>query len=92
MKRLISVAYELGPLAGEYVIRFHFTPWLCNSLNAGENEETTESKQSKQEELEVKLSQKLRDSLTKLGPTFVKVGQQLSNKKGVIVGAAQYIT
>lgn len=84
MKRILSVAYELGPLAGEYVIRFHFTPWLCNSLNAGENEETTESKQSKQEELEVKLSQKLRDSLTKLGPTFVKVGQQLSIRPDLV--------
>ena len=36
-----------------------------------------ESKQNNKQALERELSQKLRSSLTNLGPTFVKVGQQL---------------
>jgi len=93
-KRILNVAYELGPLAGEYLMEFQIRPWVCGSLmndvvadNDGDNDDdddATEEEQRKKLELETELSQKLRSSLTRLGPTFVKVGQQLSIRPDLV--------
>jgi len=92
MKRLVNIVYELGPVAGEYFMQFHMKPWISQSLNGIENgtaNATIEKKQSKLE-LERKLSLKLRSSLTDLGPTFVKIGQQLSIRPDLVSPTVLY--
>ena len=79
MKRLMSIAYELGPVAGEYLMEFQIRPWVHGLLNVEDDDATMEvEKKRKKHELESSLSQKLRSSLTHLGPTFIKVGYGLS--------------
>ena len=80
-RRIIDIACELGPVAVEYLYKFHLRPRLfvgseCNNLRCeaiGSDEDETRQ-----------LSQKLRDALTNLGPTFIKVGQQLSIRPDLV--------
>lgn len=82
IKRLGSVAHQLAPLAGAYLMEFQVRPRMNRSLNGGDGS-TSEETQRKLR-LESELSQKLRRSLTHLGPTFVKVGQQLSIRPDLV--------
>lgn len=99
MKRLVSIAVELGPVTCEYMIDFHLRPWLRRSLSlalvdaeaaADDAEELLEEERTQKHEMERSLSSKLRSSLTKLGPTFIKVGQQLSIRPDLISPTALY--
>lgn len=97
MKRLVSIAVELGPVTCEYMIDFHFRPWLRRSLSlslvdaeADNAEEVVEEERIQKHEMERSLSSRLRSSLTKLGPTFIKVGQQLSIRPDLISPTALY--
>lgn len=63
LKRLGTVATELGPCIGAYVWDFRlFSP----------------AKQDVANELQQVHAVRLKDTLTRLGPAFVKAGQQLS--------------
>ena len=91
VKRLMNIVCELGPVAGEYVYEFHLKPWIDNELlSSGNNDATTTAttltleQMQQQQELQSELSIKLRTSLTNLGPTFVKVGQQLSIRPDLV--------
>ncbi|KAL7431541.1 hypothetical protein ACHAXH_001518 [Discostella pseudostelligera] len=97
MKRLVSIAVELGPVTCEYMIDFHFRPWLRRSLSlslvdaeADNAEEVVEEERIQKHEMERSLSSRLRSSLTKLGPTFIKVGQQLSIRPDLISPTALF--
>jgi len=134
-KRVCGIISELGPVAGEYVWRFHCQPWVgakleriadgfrdlrgnligepacedrlgngtnnsgntqCDSArldssqhHLADNENRRQSDQiqvtnESNEEIQRNLSQKLRTALTDLGPTFVKVGQQLSIRPDLV--------
>mmetsp|Transcript_22244 Transcript_22244/g.53893 ORF Transcript_22244/g.53893 Transcript_22244/m.53893 type:complete len:597 (-) Transcript_22244:79-1869(-) len=89
MKRLMSIASGLGPVAGGYLLEFHLRPWISRSLDLEDDATTVEGKRAKQI-LESELSQKLRSSLTELGPTFVKIGQQLSIRPDLVSPTVLY--
>ena len=91
MKRLLNVAYELGPVVGEYGWKFHIKPtlWSCVDMQADGEAAMLEDKQKKHE-LESELAQKLRGALTNLGPTFVKIGQQLSIRPDLVSPTVLY--
>lgn len=63
ISRITTVAYEVLPLISSYIIDFKLFPSL---------EETT------RKELETQHAKELRLALTRLGPAFIKLGQQLS--------------
>jgi aarF domain-containing kinase len=65
-------------VAAEYVFEFHVRPRFQQSTVA------SSSSLDIRKQLEVNLSRKLRSSLTTLGPTFVKAGQQLSIRPDLI--------
>ncbi|KAL7548676.1 hypothetical protein ACHAWF_011945 [Thalassiosira exigua] len=79
--RLANVARRLGPVAAEYAAEFHVKPrWRrATAGDAAEEEDEPDAR-----ELEVSLSRKLRSALTTLGPTFVKIGQQLSIRPDLV--------
>ena len=61
VRRVVSIVGELGPVAAEYLYRFHLRPKLRFEPSTDREAEVRE------------LAQKLRGALTKLGPTFIKV-------------------
>eukprot|EP00584_Thalassiosira_punctigera_P026793 CAMPEP_0172578692 /NCGR_PEP_ID=MMETSP1067-20121228/138866_1 /TAXON_ID=265564 ORGANISM="Thalassiosira punctigera, Strain Tpunct2005C2" /NCGR_SAMPLE_ID=MMETSP1067 /ASSEMBLY_ACC=CAM_ASM_000444 /LENGTH=602 /DNA_ID=CAMNT_0013371391 /DNA_START=9 /DNA_END=1813 /DNA_ORIENTATION=+ len=83
-RRLLGVAGELGPVAGEYLVEIQLRPRLRRGSSDAEDDATTTEAKRKKLELERSLSQKLRASLTRLGPTFVKIGQQLSIRPDLV--------
>ena len=144
MKRILGIALELAPVAGEYLMTFHVQPWMqghfsntfgmvnttflskisnndaavndatfptsssstsypkaqCDTaqmehklliddalLRVDETQHHEQPQQHHHEQstiIERDLSQKLRNALTNLGPTFVKVGQQLSIRPDLV--------
>ena len=78
VRRLVNIVHELSPVAAEYVFEFHVRPRFQQSTVA------SSSSLDIRKQLEVNLSRKLRSSLTTLGPTFVKAGQQLSIRPDLI--------
>ena len=91
MKRLVNILYELGPVVGEYVLEFHIKPTLWSSVDMkADGEAAMLEEKQKKHELESELAQKLRGSLTKLGPTFVKIGQQLSIRPDLVSPTVLY--
>lgn len=84
MKRLANIVVELGPVACDFVIDFHLKPWFRRLAN------TEEEERIQKYELESRLSIKLRSSLTRLGPTFIKIGQQLSIRPDLVPPTALY--
>ena len=95
-KRLLHIVFELGPVAAEYLYSFQLRPWAIKTINGGANNNNNNNSEGQQQEeevvvdlqhkrqMEIDLSSKLRASLTSLGPTFVKVGQQLSIRPDLI--------
>lgn len=75
VKRLLNIAHQLGPVAVEYIVEFQVRPRF---------QQSTESLVDIRKQLEVNLSHKLRSSLTTLGPSFVKAGQQLSIRPDLV--------
>jgi predicted unusual protein kinase regulating ubiquinone biosynthesis (AarF/ABC1/UbiB family) len=71
MRRLSSIFVELSPIATRYLYEYHALPRLLGG-DGGRGE------------MEIELSIRLRESLARLGPTFVKVGQQLSIRPDLI--------
>ena len=63
VRRVVSIATELGPVACEYLYKFHVRPKLIGEPA------TAEEKEGEVREL----SKKLRCVLTTLGPSFIKV-------------------
>ena len=90
MKRLVNIVVELGPVACDYVIDFQLRPWFRRSMALANAEEESEEERIRKHELERTLSSKLRSSLTRLGPTFIKVGQQLSIRPDLVSPTALY--
>lgn len=90
VKRLVKIVAELGPVACDYVMDFQLKPWLRRSLAVATVEEDVKQDRIRRHELESRLSSKLRSSLTRLGPTFIKVGQQLSIRPDIIPPTAIY--
>ncbi len=88
--RLVKIVAELGPVACDYVLDFQLRPWLRRSLTVANAEEDVKQEQTRKRELESRLSSKLRSSLTRLGPSFIKVGQQLSIRPDLIPPTALY--
>ena len=113
VRRLASIALELGPVAGRYLAEFHALPRLASSIvgrrsggdaadgggaSGGDDGVVDDGvvdddagggirrsrRRSRREEMEVELSTRLRSSLAKLGPTFVKAGQQLSIRPDLV--------
>lgn len=82
VRRLANVAGEILPVAGEYVLEFHLRPRLRSTLNLDDEDSALVADDTR--ELERDLSRKLRAALTNLGPTFVKVGQQLSIRPDLV--------
>jgi aarF domain-containing kinase len=77
VKRLVNIFHELGPVAIEYIFEFHIRPRFQQSTVASSSLDV-------RKQLEINLSRKLRSSLTALGPTFVKAGQQLSIRPDLV--------
>jgi aarF domain-containing kinase len=77
VKRLVNIVHELGPVAIKYIFEFHIRPRFQQSTEAS-------SSLDNRKQLEINLSRKLRSSLTTLGPTFVKAGQQLSIRPDLV--------
>lgn len=69
VKRLVTVTSELAPRFGAYLWDFHIAPPEDNT-NA--------------EELQSFHASKLKEALTRLGPAFVKGGQQLSIRPDLV--------
>ena len=90
MKRLVNIVVELGPVACDYVIDFQLRPWFRRSMALANAEEESEEERIRKHELERILSSNLRSSLTRLGPTFIKVGQQLSIRPDLVSPTALY--
>jgi len=78
VRRLVNIVHELSPVAAEYIFEFHVRPRFQQSTVA------SSSSLDIRKRLEVNLSRKLRSSLTTLGPTFVKAGQQLSIRPDLV--------
>jgi predicted unusual protein kinase regulating ubiquinone biosynthesis (AarF/ABC1/UbiB family) len=107
IRRVINIACELGPVAFEYVYKFHLQPKLLNIATSHHHDESprrneaqcasrvvpmsisTEIPDDKHAQ-ERELSQKLRKALTNLGPTFIKVGQQLSIRPDLVSPTVLY--
>ena len=87
LKRLGNILYQIGPVVGEYVVQFQLKPYVKSIVDVDEDDDTTIDKKN---ELERDLSQKLRQSLTNLGPCFVKIGQQLSIRPDLISPTVLY--
>lgn len=68
MSRIMQIAYELTPLVLEYVLDFVILP-------------TTELDDKEKQR---RLAIKFRESLTNLGPAFIKAGQQLSIRPDLV--------
>ena len=86
VKRLFSILSELGPVAGEYLYSFHLRPWAVEKISNADgkgNQQVGVNLEHKRQ-MEIDLSRKLRSALTHLGPTFIKVGQQLSIRPDLI--------
>jgi len=66
--RLATVIFELGPCFGRYIIDFKLFP--------AENDRV--------ERLEAEHAVRLRETLTSLGPAFIKAGQQLSIRPDLV--------
>ena len=88
LKRLGNIVYEVGPVVGEYIVQFQLKPYVNSFVDKNDDSDTTETE--KKNELERDLSQKLRQSLTNLGPCFVKIGQQLSIRPDLISPTVLY--
>lgn len=67
-QRLLTVAYELGPCIGSYVVDFKLFPVEADCL----------------EDVQKVHAVRLRETLTRLGPAFVKAGQQLSIRPDLV--------
>ncbi|KAL9189676.1 hypothetical protein ACHAXT_009351 [Thalassiosira profunda] len=89
-KRLGSIACELGPVAGEYVLEFQLKPQIRRSLHGEEDGTTTMEERQQKQALETELAKRLRSALTRLGPTFVKMGQQLSIRPDLVSPTVLY--
>jgi hypothetical protein len=99
-RRLASIALELGPVAGRYLVEFHALPRLtiggdgaagggggASGDDADDDDDDDvggRSRRRRREVAEVELSTRLRSSLASLGPTFVKAGQQLSIRPDLV--------
>jgi hypothetical protein len=70
VSRLINVLYELGPCAGSYIWHFRLFPADRTSPDI--------------EDLYKVHAVRLRKALTRLGPAFVKAGQQLSIRPDLV--------
>ncbi|KAL7508114.1 hypothetical protein ACHAXN_005199 [Cyclotella atomus] len=77
--RVAHIACEIGPVAFDYLCRFQLLPRL-GLVDAASNSEV-EARE---------LAIKLRGALTELGPTFIKVGQQLSIRPDLVSPTVLY--
>jgi predicted unusual protein kinase regulating ubiquinone biosynthesis (AarF/ABC1/UbiB family) len=68
VQRLATVVYELGPCLGSYVVDFKLFPVEPDCV----------------EDVQRMHAVRLREALTRLGPTFVKAGQQLSIRPDLV--------
>mmetsp|Transcript_9697 Transcript_9697/g.20935 ORF Transcript_9697/g.20935 Transcript_9697/m.20935 type:complete len:590 (+) Transcript_9697:105-1874(+) len=80
--RLGTVVCGLGPVAGDYLAAYQIRPRLAPLLgwSGGDGNKDEDEELRRQ----TALARKLRSALTNLGPTFVKVGQQISIRPDVV--------
>eukprot|EP00756_Hemistasia_phaeocysticola_P060831 Hpha_TRINITY_DN4355_c0_g1::TRINITY_DN4355_c0_g1_i1::g.50150::m.50150/K08869/ADCK, ABC1; aarF domain-containing kinase len=77
--RLATIAYELGPRALSYFYDFHLARRADGDSDDSEGAFTDEEVRLQREH-----ATKLRAALTRLGPAFVKIGQQLSIRPDLV--------
>jgi predicted unusual protein kinase regulating ubiquinone biosynthesis (AarF/ABC1/UbiB family) len=84
--RLGSIGLELVPLALSYIGDFYVVPaWKKGlAVNVDENGTHDEESEHDRKELSRLHAKRLKESLTKLGPAFVKAGQQLSIRPDLV--------
>lgn len=83
-RRLTTVLYELFPLAWSYYRDFKLFPLVDRSTNPHENIPFS----SEEVDLQHKHATALRQALTRLGPLFIKLGQQLSIRPDLVPPAS----
>ena len=91
--RLGAVACGLGPVVCDYIASYQIRPRLAPLWTAGgDSSGGRNGNENEDEELrrQTALARKLPSALTNLGPTFVKVGQQLSIRPDVVPPTVLY--
>ena len=83
-RRLGEVVSRLGPVAGEYLAAYQVRPRLAPLLGGVSKNKDLKLEEEEELRRQTALAKKLRSALTSLGPTFVKVGQQLSIRPDVV--------
>ena len=83
-RRLITVLYEVCPLVWSYYRDFKLFPLVDRSMTPHENIPFT----SEEVDLQLKHAKELRQALTRLGPLFIKLGQQLSIRPDLVPPAS----
>ena len=83
--RLTSIVYELCPIAWAFYRDFKLFPLVDRSI--GDNHENLHFTRE-EVDLQHKHAKVLREVLTRLGPLFIKLGQQLSIRPDIVPPAS----